>query len=91
MITMLYAGLCTLLVLTLAYRVVQVRKRGEKDQEVDIYMALEADKAKGFAIVASEPRKFTILNIVGSIDLEQIASLQRHVDLHVDLDGLDVQ
>jgi hypothetical protein len=70
---------------------VQVRKRGEKDQEVDIYMALEADKAKGFAIVASEPRKFTILNIVGSIDLEQIASLQRHVDLHVDLDGLDVQ
>lgn len=29
MITMLYAGLCTLLVLTLAYRVVQVRKRAK--------------------------------------------------------------
>ena len=65
---------------------VQVRKRGKTDQEVDVYVALDADQAKGFAIVASEPRKFTILNIVGSIGLDQIAKLQRHVDLHVDLD-----
>jgi len=65
---------------------VQVRKRGKADQEVDVYMALDADHARGFAIVASEPRKFTILNIVGSIELDQIAKLQRHMDLHVDLD-----
>ena len=65
---------------------VQVRKRGKTDQEVDVYVALDADQAKGFAIVASEPRKFTILNIVGSIGLDQIAKLQRHIDLHVDLD-----
>ena len=63
----------------------QVRKRN-KAQEVDIYMALEGDHANGFAIVASEPRKFTILNIVGSIDLEQLARLHRQMDLHVDLD-----
>jgi hypothetical protein len=65
---------------------VQVRKRGQAHQEVDVYVALDADHARGFAIVASEPRKFTILNIVGSIGLAQIAKLQRHVDLHVDLD-----
>ena len=65
---------------------VQVRKRGKTDQEVDVYVALDADTAKGFAVVASEPRKFTILNIVGSIGLDQLAKLQRHVDLHVDLD-----
>jgi hypothetical protein len=63
----------------------QVRKRG-KAQEVDVYVALDADRAKGFAIVASEPRKFTILNIVGTIDLDQVAKLQHHMDLHVDLD-----
>jgi hypothetical protein len=63
----------------------QVRKRG-RAQEVDIYVALDQDQAKGFAIVASEPRKFTIVNVVGSIDLEQIAKLQHHMDLHVDLD-----
>jgi len=34
----------------------------------------------------AQPRKFTIVNIVGSIDLEQIAKLQHHMDLHVDLD-----
>jgi hypothetical protein len=66
---------------------VQVHKRGkEQQQDVDVYVALDADHAKGFAVVASEPRKFTILNIVGSIDLDQVAKLQRHVDLHVDLD-----
>jgi hypothetical protein len=67
---------------------VQVHKRGKESQQqdVDVYVALDADQAKGFAVVASEPRKFTILNIVGSIDLDQVAKLQRHVDLHVDLD-----
>jgi len=70
---------------------VQVRKRGKADQEVDVYVALDADTAKGFAVVASEPRKFTILNIVGSIGLDQLAKLQRHVDLHVDLDDVDLE
>jgi hypothetical protein len=63
----------------------QVRKR-DKAQEVDVYVALTDEQAKGFAIVASEPRKFTILNVVGSIDLEQLAKLHHHMDLHVDLD-----
>jgi Domain of unknown function (DUF4252) len=63
----------------------QVRKR-DNAQQVDVYVALTDDQAKGFAVIASEPRKFTILNIVGSIDLDQIAKLQRHMDLHVDLD-----
>jgi hypothetical protein len=68
----------------------QVHKRN-KAQDVEVYIALTDDQAKGFAIVASEPRKFTIVNIVGSIDLEQIAKLQHHVDLHLDLDdALDV-
>lgn len=68
----------------------QIRKRN-KEQEVEVYVALTDDQAKGFAVVASEPRKFTILNVVGSIDLDQLAKLQHHVDLHVDLDdALDV-
>jgi hypothetical protein len=68
----------------------QIRKRN-KAQDVDVYVALTDDQAKGFAIVASEPRKFTIVNVVGSIDLEQLAKLHHHMDLHVDLDdALDV-
>jgi hypothetical protein len=58
----------------------QVRSR-KKSEAVDVYVALDHDKATGFAIVASEPRKFTILNIVGAIDIDQVAKLQRHIDL----------
>ncbi len=69
-------------------RLAQVRKH-KKEQEVDVYAALDDKRITGFAIIASEPRKFTILNIVGAIDLDQIAKLQRHMDLHVDLDDED--
>lgn len=60
---------------------VQVRKRGDHEgqdkEHVDIYLALEDKKVKGLVIIACEPRELTIVNIVGTIDLEQIASLRR--------------
>jgi hypothetical protein len=55
---------------------VQVRKRGEKEN-VDIYLALEGHTIKGITILACEPRELTILNVVGSVDLEQVARLRR--------------
>ena len=55
---------------------VQVRKRGDQEN-VDIYVALEDKKVRGLVIIACEPRELTIVNIVGSIDLEQIASLRK--------------
>jgi hypothetical protein len=63
-------------------QLVQVRNRKD-NEDVDIYVALDNDKVTGFAIVATEPREFTILNIVGSIELEQVARLQKHFDLQV--------
>ena len=60
---------------------VQVRKRGDQEgrnkENVDIYLALEDKKVKGLVIIACEPREFTVVNIVGTIDLEQIAGLRR--------------
>ncbi len=58
----------------------QVRSR-KKAEDVDVYIALDDNRVTGFAIIASEPRKFTILNIVGAIDIDQMAKLQRHIDL----------
>jgi hypothetical protein len=63
----------------------QVRDR-RKSEEVDVYVALDREHATGFAIIASEPRKFTILNIVGSLDLDQVVQLRHHLDLDFDLD-----
>jgi hypothetical protein len=60
---------------------VQVRKRGDQDgqdkENVDIYVALEDKKVSGLVIIASGPRELTLVNIVGTIDLEQIAGLRR--------------
>jgi hypothetical protein len=60
---------------------VQVRKRGDEagrnKENVDIYVALEDKKVKGLVIIACQPRELTIVHIVGSIDLEQIAGLRK--------------
>ena len=50
-------------------------------EHVDIFIAIENDKPAGFAILASEPREFTIVNVVGTIDPEHIGTLQRSLDL----------
>ena len=57
-------------------RLVQVRDRN-KNEDVDVYLAMDNHTVTGVAIIASDPRKFTILNVVGSVDLDQIATLRR--------------
>jgi hypothetical protein len=37
---------------------------------------MDANKANGLAIISSEPREFTIVNIVGSIDLQKLHRLE---------------
>lgn len=56
-------------------RLVEVRSRKEQ-QDVDIYILLEQERANGLAIIASEPREFTIVNIVGSIDMRKLHQLE---------------
>jgi hypothetical protein len=54
-----------------------VNVRSNKDKaDVDVYVLIDGDKAQGLSIIASEPREFTIVNIVGSIDLEQLHDLK---------------
>jgi hypothetical protein len=57
-------------------RLVQVRDRN-KHEDVDIYIALDDRKIKGLALIATEPRSLTILNIVGAIDLEHVAPVEK--------------
>ncbi|HET9446372.1 MAG TPA: DUF4252 domain-containing protein [Steroidobacteraceae bacterium] len=56
-------------------RLVEVRSR-KQQQNVDIYILVEQDRANGLAIIASEPREFTIVNIVGSIDMRKLHELE---------------
>jgi hypothetical protein len=56
-------------------QLVSAHKRDEKE-DVEVYLCAENDKILGLAVVASEPREFTIVNIVGSIDIDKLAKLE---------------
>jgi hypothetical protein len=54
-----------------------VKVRKEKEHaNVDIYISVDQGKANGLAIIVSEPREFTVVNIVGAIDLEKLRQLE---------------
>ncbi len=48
----------------------------KENTNVDVFVLIDGEKAQGLAIIASEPREFTIVNIVGNIDLEQLHDLE---------------
>jgi len=56
-------------------RLVEVNSAREHTH-VDIYVAVDRGVANGLAIIASEPREFTIVNIVGAIDLAKLHRLE---------------
>lgn len=53
----------------------------KKNENVDVFIAIQNDKPAGFAILASEPREFTIVNVVGTIDPAHIGAIQRKLEL----------
>ena len=56
-------------------RIVEAHSRKE-NTNVDVFVLIDGEKAQGLAIIASEPREFTIVNIVGNIDLAQLHDLE---------------
>jgi uncharacterized protein DUF4252 len=56
-------------------RLVETRSR-KTHADVDIYLMVDHDQAIGLALIASEPRQFTIVNIIGAIDLDKLHKLE---------------
>jgi hypothetical protein len=56
---------------------VQVHNRKDRN-DVDVYVAVEGSRTTGLTIIASEPREFTVVNIVGSVDLQKLHQLEGH-------------
>jgi hypothetical protein len=57
-------------------RLVQTRDR-DKNEAVDVYLAMDNHTITGVAIIVSDPREFTIVNVVGTVDLDQINKLRQ--------------
>jgi len=55
-------------------RMVNVRStRG--GENVDVFFKMDKERIAGLVLIATEPHELTIVNIVGAIDLDQLASL----------------
>ena len=54
---------------------VQVRER-EAQSNIDVYINTDGNRILGLAVIASEPREFTIVNIVGDIDIDKLSRLE---------------
>lgn len=49
----------------------------KKDSEnVDVYLMSIGDQVSGLAVVCANPKDFTVVNIVGPIDLEKLSQLE---------------
>lgn len=59
-------------------------------KDVDMYMLIQNEQTRGFALIASQPREFTIINIVGSINLSDLPKLEKHLHLGKIISGQDV-
>lgn len=55
-------------------RVVGVRSERDGDN-VDVFFHLENEKMAGIVVIAAEPKELTVVNIVGPIEVEQLADL----------------
>jgi hypothetical protein len=56
-------------------RLVETHSR-KTGANVDIYIMIDNNRAVGLALIASEPRQFTIVNIIGAIDLDKLHKLE---------------
>jgi hypothetical protein len=61
-------------------QVMQVHDR-KKSENVDMYILVDNNRTNGFALIASEPREFTIINIVGSIAIEDLPRIEHQLHL----------
>lgn len=48
----------------------------DSHDDVDIYVRRNGQRTEGMAIITAEPKEFTIVNIVGDIDLAKLSQLQ---------------
>ena len=55
-------------------KIVKVSSKTKED--VDIYADTRGDAITGLLIISAEPKEFTVVNIVGPVDLEKLAGLE---------------
>jgi hypothetical protein len=53
-----------------------VTVRSKSKENVNIYADMRGENIVGLVVIASEPKEFTVVNIVGPIDMDKLSRLQ---------------
>ena len=56
-------------------KIVAVKSKKDRDN-VEVYLNMVGDQITGLAVISIEPKEFTVVNIVGPIDLEKLSELE---------------
>ncbi|MCA1592524.1 MAG: DUF4252 domain-containing protein, partial [Acidobacteria bacterium] len=70
-------------------RIVEVHSRREGVKNVEVYLATTGSRVDGLVVIAAEPKQLTVVNIVGSVDLEKLRKLEGNFgvpDLEIERD-----
>lgn len=53
-----------------------VNVKSKKDGNLEVYLLMTGEQAGGLAVLSSNPRELTVVNIVGPVDLDKLAELE---------------
>ncbi|HXC71781.1 MAG TPA: DUF4252 domain-containing protein [Pyrinomonadaceae bacterium] len=53
----------------------------KKDGNLEVYLLLEGEKVGGMAVLHTDDRELTVVNIVGPVDLDKLAALDGHLGI----------
>jgi len=56
-------------------RILTVKSKKDKEN-VEVYLNMVGDQITGLAVLSIEPKEFTVVNIVGPIDIEKLSRLE---------------
>jgi Zn-dependent alcohol dehydrogenase len=56
-------------------KIVGVRSKKDGDN-VEVYLMMQGDQIQGLAVISAEPKEFTVVNIVGPVNLEKLTKLE---------------
>lgn len=48
----------------------------KKDGNLEVYLSMTGDQINGLAVLATDDREFTVVNIVGPVDINKLAKLE---------------
>ncbi|MBC7933646.1 MAG: DUF4252 domain-containing protein [Rubrivivax sp.] len=62
-------------------RLIDLKSRGVEIEDAEVYVATDGDRIEGMAIIVVEPKEVTVVNIVGSIDMDKIRKLEGNLGI----------